>query len=78
MRDAAHDMLLLGATGAIGRHVVRRLAHATPPVRVLALSRRDPPPELVVAEHVAWRRGDLDRDAIADPVATIVSAGPLD
>ena len=78
MRDAAHDILLLGATGAIGRHVLRRLAHATPPVRVLALSRHDPPRELVVADFVAWRRGDLDRDAIADPVATVVSAGPLD
>lgn len=78
MRDESFDIFLPGATGIVGRHVLRRLATSTPPVRVLALSRGDPPPELLVVDHVAWRRGDLDRDAVSDAFATVVSAGPLD
>lgn len=67
--------LVLGATGPVGRELLVRLAAAQPPVRILALSRA-PPAEL--DERIAWRRGDLCRDAITDPVDAVLSAGPLD
>ena len=70
-------LLVLGATGAIGRELLRRLAHATPPVHVVALTRQASTP-FEVDSPVEWRRGDIFRDTITDRVDTVVSAGPLD
>lgn len=75
--DFTRRLLVLGATRAIGRELLCRLRDATPPVRVVALTREAPAP-LAFDNRVSWRRGDLFHDAIVDPVDTVVSAGPLD
>lgn len=77
-RDAAAGWLVTGATGMVGRRLLARLAAAVPPVTVLALARGSPPPWALALPAVAWRRGDLYRDAIIDPVDTLLGAGPLD
>lgn len=77
-RDAAAGWLVAGATGMVGRRLLARLAVAMPPVAILALSRGDSPPWAPALPTVAWRRGDLYRDAIVDPVDTLLGAGPLD
>lgn len=74
---APRQLLVLGATGPVGRELLARLAIALPPVQVVALARHPPAP-LVLDQRIAWRRGDLCRDAITDPVDAVLSAGPLD
>jgi nucleoside-diphosphate-sugar epimerase len=77
-RDAGPGWLVAGATGMVGRRLLVRLAAAVPRVAVLALARGDPPPWALDLPAVAWRRGDLFRDALVDPVDTLLGAGPLD
>jgi nucleoside-diphosphate-sugar epimerase len=74
----ADNWLVLGASGAVGRELLRRLGAAVPSVPVIALTRGDTPAWAATMGTVAWRRGDLFRDRIAERVDTILSAGPLD
>ncbi len=75
--DRGH-WLVLGASGAVGRVLLSRLAVAVPPVATIALTRGDPPPWAAPLTAVSWRRGDLFRDRVADRIDTVLSAGPLD
>ncbi|MBL8274010.1 MAG: nucleoside-diphosphate sugar epimerase [Xanthomonadales bacterium] len=77
-RAAVPGWLVTGATGMVGRRLLARLAVAVPPVAILALARGDSPAWALTQPTVAWRRGDLFRDAIIDPVDTLLGAGPLD
>ena len=77
-RGEAPYWFVAGARGMVGRCVLERMAGSVPPVRILALSRGDPPPWAMAMPAVGWRRGDLYRDALVDPVSTLLSAGPLD
>ena len=76
-REQGH-WLVLGASGAVGRVVLRRLAGAVPAVATIALSRGDVPAWSADLTLVQWRRGDLFRDRIAERIDTVLSAGPLD
>lgn len=79
--SAARHCLILGATGAVGRYVLRRVSALAEQQPVLALSRGDPPAwALPWAAVLQWRRGSLAQTnlaALAD-VHSIISAGPLD
>jgi len=68
------SVLVLGASGAIGRHLVPRLLAAGHDV--VALSRRAHPPR---AARVRWVVGDIHAPAPALPVTdALFSLGPLD
>lgn len=77
--SSSPTILVLGASGSVGRFLVPELAKAYPEAKVIALSRRDPPSWSTPLANVSWRRGDVF-DAKLDDVAidTVFSAGPLD
>lgn len=64
-----HDILLLGATGLVGRAVL-----AAAPERVVAVSRSPHRGE----RSPRWLAADLYRDPIPFAGETVISAGPLD
>lgn len=75
----ARPLLLLGASGAVGRFVLRRLANQQVPV--LAASRQPPPPWSSRWHSVEWCRGSLEGGLPLPSSAQsidVLSAGPLD
>ncbi|WP_376692631.1 Rossmann-fold NAD(P)-binding domain-containing protein [Wenzhouxiangella sp. EGI_FJ10409] len=65
-------ILLLGASGAVGRCFLDRTAGQN--VRVIAISRRDP---ARAWSHVTWMRHDLERASADVRAGTLVSFGPI-
>lgn len=77
-RDTPPDAIVVGASGAVGRFLLRRLAAQG--ARVLALSRRAAPAWSIGFAGLRWHRGGLpDTDLALLPAARrLYSAGPLD
>lgn len=69
----AHPVLVLGASGAIGRHLLPRLAAGG--ACVLAISRR--PPRSTVPGTM-WMQHDMERGPVAADTGVLVSVGPLE
>lgn len=65
-------VLVLGATGAVGRVLLARLSAARVPV--IAVSRRVPDFEL---EGVMWMQHDLEESPLRADAQVLLSAGPL-
>jgi nucleoside-diphosphate-sugar epimerase len=74
MPAAENPLLLLGATGMVGRAVRRRLARDG---SVLHCVSRTPPPA-EAAENTHWIRADLFGEPIEFDGESVLSAGPLD
>lgn len=79
MDTSARHILLTGATGFLGRHLLSRLVGAG--YRVRALYRSDTPPAIAAATSVEWVRGDLLaietlEEALTD-IDTVVHAAAL-
>lgn len=71
-----HSVLVLGGSGAVGRHLLRRLALAGQPAEVL--SRQPPPAWARQWTGLSWRRGALGSIALPPAPVLLLSAGPLD
>lgn len=56
--DPAPEVLIAGATGLVGRELTRELLARTPPLRMLALVRRAPPP---ADARVTWQTVDFSK-----------------
>jgi nucleoside-diphosphate-sugar epimerase len=65
-------VLVLGATGAVGRCLLARLSEVGVPI--IAVSRRVPEAEL---PNVMWMQHDLEREPLKVETHVLLSAGPL-
>ena len=65
-------VLVLGATGAVGRGLLARLSEVDVPI--IAVSRKVPEAEL---PNVMWMQHDLEREPLKVETHVLLSAGPL-
>jgi hypothetical protein len=77
-RFVSHDHLLFGASGAVGRHLLRRLQHQA--IAITAVGRSPMPAWAGGWSMLHWQRGALEQ--LPPPAASrplnVLSAGPLD